>query len=185
MTNEIKRKGKNWRRRGTRGVTLIELFIVLAIISILSSIAIIHYGKFVDESKNTLAILDIKKIVPLIVEFKEKNHVFPDSLDQLEGGPFIDPWGNPYQYVNIGTAHHKYWRRDRNNKPINSYFDLWSNGEDGKTQININASKARDDIVYAMDGAFVGLGSELDDLLSGHEGGGEEGQSKGKGKGKS
>ena len=44
--------------------------------------------------------------------------------------------------------------------PLNSDYDLYSVGEDGLTQKPLNASNARDDIVRANNGAFVGLAED-------------------------
>ncbi|MGD2126100.1 MAG: type II secretion system protein GspG [Desulfobacteraceae bacterium] len=161
---------KNQRKKSprqaskVRGFTIFELMVVLAIIGTLATIALSAYSRFIDKAQITRAISDIRNIDDYLEFFFEDNDKYPDTLDELGMGPFIDPWGNPYQYVNIATAHHKYWRRDRNNKPINSKYDLWSNGADGRTQINVNAKKARDDIIRAWDGSFIGLGGEFDDL---------------------
>jgi prepilin-type N-terminal cleavage/methylation domain-containing protein len=151
------------------GFTLIELLIVMAILSVLATIAYYKYSAFIDQTKETKAIADLKQIAQLIDNFKEANGRYPDTLDELGRGTFKDPWGNPYQYVNISDDDKKdkekqKARRDRNQKPINTYFDLWSNGADGDFQQQVNGAKSRDDIIYAWDGSFVGLGKDLDEL---------------------
>jgi len=162
-----KRRGKRWLRR--RGFTLIELLIVMAIISTLSTIGFVYYRKFIQETKDKKAISDINEIANRIEQFKEENDRYPDSLEEVGMGDFKDPWGNPYQYVNIaeddkkGSDQQKA-RRDRNKKPINTYYDLWSNGEDGKFTQQVNGEPSRDDIIRAWDGMFVGLGKDLDEL---------------------
>jgi general secretion pathway protein G len=40
--------------------------------------------------------------------------------------------------------------------PINSEYDLYSRGPDGHTDMNLRTETARDDIVRARDGNFVG-----------------------------
>jgi general secretion pathway protein G len=52
------------------------------------------------------------------------------------------------------------WRRDRFLNPVNTDYDLYSMGADGRTQVNFNAKWARDDIVRANNGEYVGLASE-------------------------
>lgn len=59
------------------------------------------------------------------------------------------------QCVPIGQA-----RKDHNLVPINSDFDLFSAGPDGKTAGPLTAKASRDDIVRGSDGAFVGLGRD-------------------------
>ncbi len=130
----------------------------------LSSIAIYTYRGIIAKAGNAKAISDIEKIAISLDNFYQDNKFYPDTLDQVGLGGLRDPWGNPYQYVNIATAPHQEWRRDRNNKPINTSFDLWSNGPDGDSQKQVNAAKSRDDIIRAGDGAFIGLGKAFDEL---------------------
>ena len=48
-------------------------------------------------------------------------------------------------------------RKDRFLVPINSTYDLYSVGKDGKTVAALTAKASKDDIVRANDGAFIGL----------------------------
>jgi prepilin-type N-terminal cleavage/methylation domain-containing protein len=169
VSDSLKRRLASSRSVEITGFTLIELLIVMAIISVLATIAYYKYSAFIDQTKDTKAIADLKQIAQLIDDFKEVNGRYPENLDELGRGTFKDPWGNPYQYVNISEDDKKgkdkqKARRDRNQKPINTYFDLWSNGADGDFQQQVNGAKSRDDIIYAWDGSFVGLGKDLDEL---------------------
>jgi general secretion pathway protein G len=146
------------------GFTLIELLIVMAIIAVLSTIGFYQYSSFIERTKVTLAIADIKQIAQLVEDFNELHGRYPDELSELQKGEFKDPWGRPYEYVLIGNDTHDRWRADRANKPINTYFDLWSCGADGQSQKQVRASQSRDDIIRAWDGTFVGLGKDLDEL---------------------
>ena len=51
-------------------------------------------------------------------------------------GGLLDPWGNLYQYLNLSDPTIKdikgKARKDRNLVPINSDYDLYSTGKDGK-----------------------------------------------------
>jgi general secretion pathway protein G len=162
------------------GFTLIELLIVMAILAILSTIGFYQYSSFIERTKVTLAIADINQIAQLVEDFNALHGRYPDELSELNQGEFKDPWGRPYEYVLIGNDTKDRWRADRANKPINTYFDLWSCGPDGKSQKQVRASQSRDDIIRAWDGAFVGLGKELDELDIKKQ----EKQDKGKVKGK-
>jgi general secretion pathway protein G len=164
LAAETMRWWKETRTIRVLGFTLVELLVVVAIMSTLAAIAIYHYSILIERTEEIRAKSDIETIAKRIDEFKQENGRYPDSLAELEGGPFVDPWGNPYQYVNIATAHKKHWRRDRNNKPINTYYDLWSNGSDGEFSVQIRGDKGRDDIIRAWDGQFIGSGQELDEL---------------------
>jgi general secretion pathway protein G len=164
------------RTEEAQGFSLLELLIVLAVLGVFSSIATYVYGGIILKAKIAMAIVDIKNIESRLADFYQENQYYPNTLEEIELGGLRDPWSNPYQYVNIATAPHQEWRRDRNTKPINTLFDLWSNGPDGDSQKQVNAAKSRDDIIRAWDGAFIGLGQAFDDLAS------QPDQDKGKGK---
>jgi prepilin-type N-terminal cleavage/methylation domain-containing protein len=180
------------------GFALIELLIVMAILSVLATIGYFKYTALIEQTKVTKAIADIKEIARLIDDFQELRGRYPENLEELGRGTFTDPWGNSYQYVNIAEddkkgANKQKARRDRNQKPINTYYDLWSNGADGDYQQQVNGAKSRDDIIYAWDGQFVGLGKNLDDLYgkptpwsppAGETPDGGQGQGRGQGQGK-
>jgi general secretion pathway protein G len=48
-------------------------------------------------------------------------------------------------------------RKDRFLVPINSTYDLYSMGADGRSVGPLTAAMSRDDIIRANDGAYVGL----------------------------
>ncbi|MCK5254491.1 MAG: prepilin-type cleavage/methylation domain-containing protein, partial [Deltaproteobacteria bacterium] len=66
-------------------------------------------------------------------------------------------WGNPYQYNDLNNIPPGLWRKDKNLVPLNSDYDLWSNGKDGKTNVALTAKASYDDIIRANDGAYIGL----------------------------
>jgi general secretion pathway protein G len=75
--------------------------------------------------------------------------------------PGSDPWGRPYQYLNIALAPNPgVLRKDKNLVPINTDYDLYSLGRDGDSVPPLNAAKSRDDIVRANNGAFIGKGED-------------------------
>lgn len=93
-----------------------------------------------------------------IDKFFEENGFFPDSLDEIYDPVPLDPWGNPFQYINHDTGNgNGKLRKDKNLVPINSDYDLYSMGPDGKTASPLTASISHDDIVRGRNGAFVGL----------------------------
>jgi general secretion pathway protein G len=70
--------------------------------------------------------------------------------------------GKPYQYLKIEGADTKgkaNMRKDKNLVPINSDFDLYSTGADGKTTPPLTAKNSHDDVVRANNGAYYGLAS--------------------------
>jgi general secretion pathway protein G len=69
-----------------------------------------------------------------------------------------DPWGNLYQYLNIETQKGVgKARKDQFLVPLNSDYDLYSMGRDGKSQSPLKAKASRDDILRANNGGYVGL----------------------------
>ena len=52
-------------------------------------------------------------------------------------------------------------RQDQFLRPVNSDYDLYSMGPDGETQFNLSSGKGRDDIVRALDGAYVGIAGQF------------------------
>ena len=48
----------------------------------------------------------------------------------------------------------------QNLNPVNSDFDLYSNGPDGVTQRNFGSGEGRDDIVRANNGGFIGVAED-------------------------
>jgi len=137
--------------------------VVLMIIATLSMISLPHMLKAFRDTQQDKAMDDIRRIERLILDYQLQNGVYPDSLEQLGVTLPVDPWGNPYQYLRIAGAGNKskgLWRKDRFLVPLNSDFDLYSMGPDGRSAPPLTAELSQDDIVRAADGAYVGLGSE-------------------------
>jgi general secretion pathway protein G len=144
------------------GMTLIELSLVISIIAVLSAIAIPKYEAYKDRVNVNHAETDIAYISTFIKQYETDNRVFPDSLDDVGLGSKLDPWGNPYQYYNIETAKGKgHLRKDKSLNPINSDYDLYSMGKDGKSVTPLTAPASQDDVIRARDGQFVGLASDF------------------------
>ena len=148
------------RRRKTKistGFTLIEIIVSIAIVGILAGIAIPLYAGYIDKARNEAAIADIQAISLKITGYYADNTNYPGSLAEVGYATYPDPWGNPYQYLNIQTAKNKgSMRKDRFLVPINSDYDLYSMGKDGKSVPPLTAKASRDDIIRANDGAYIG-----------------------------
>lgn len=139
------------------GFTLIELLVSIAIIGILAGIAYPFYTGYIDQARNETAITDIGTISLAIGRYYGDNGKYPESLSEVGYATYADPWGHPYQYLNIQTAKNKgHMRKDRFLVPINSDYDLYSMGKDGKSVSPLTAQSSRDDIIRANDGAYIG-----------------------------
>ena len=147
--------------RRQAGFTLIELLIIMAVLSIILGMAVPAYFKALDQAKTTRAIGDIKAIQHDIEYFELSKRRLPDTLDDVGRGDLNDAWGNPYQYLSFAGLKGKgKMRKDHSLVPLNTSYDLYSMGEDGKSSMPLSASASQDDIVRANDGGFVGLASD-------------------------
>ncbi len=148
------------RNRDGKGFTLIEILVVMAIISTLSAIAIPAYENYRDRAMIARAVSEIKILSQEICSYGAGDGgSLPITLDDIGRAGLLDPWGNPYEYLNYATVHgagHGI-RKDRNLHPLNSDYDLYSKGKDGWSQPQITTPFSRDDVIRASDGRFIGL----------------------------
>lgn len=142
------------------GFTLIELLVVVAIIGTLSAIAVPAYFGQVSKAKRVRVIVEISQISKAIGVYRVDNNASPISLADVGYENLRDAWGNPYQYLNIEIQKGKgKMRKDRFLVPINSDYDLYSMGPDGKSVPPLTAKASRDDIIRANNGGYIGPAS--------------------------
>lgn len=149
-------------------MTLVEVMIVVVIIGILSSIAIPTYISSREKAKIAATVAEIKILEKMIQAYNIDNDSYPETIEDIGMQRLKDPWGNPYQYLKIEGREKNgkkkksvgKMRKDHNMVPVNSDFDLYSNGRDGKSQTPFTAKASRDDIVRANNGRFIGLVSD-------------------------
>lgn len=80
-----------------RGITLLELMIVVVIAGILSVIAYPSYTQYAERARVAAAIGDIARINIAIEKYLlTKNTGYPATLAELSLDNLLDPWGNPY-----------------------------------------------------------------------------------------
>ena len=150
------------RGRGT-GFTMVELVIVLAIGGILIAITIPAVQEYVEKSRRTQAILDLKDMSEAIRKIDKTTGALPASLAAAGYANKVDPWGNAYQYYDLrDSVGNGMARKDKRLAPLNSDFDLYSMGPDGQSQASLGNAVSRDDIVRARDGAFIGTAQDFD-----------------------
>ena len=145
------------------GFTLLELMIGIAIAALIYVIALPGYRSFQVRAQDSQAIADISTISAQVERYRSNTGGdLPGTLADL-GVPLPkDPWGGSYFYTplegakaNPGNA-----RWDKNLKPINIDYDLYSAGPDGQTKQKITQTESLDDIIRANGGAYVGLASD-------------------------
>jgi general secretion pathway protein G len=149
--------------RGHYGFTLIELLIALFMAAALASLAIPSYRTYVERVRINTAIGDISRISLGLEQFRLREGRLPDSLAEAGFDAMRDPWGNAFQYLSFssdepGISGKR--RKDRNLVPINSEFDLYSRGPDGRSRPPLTAKDSRDDIVMARDGNYIGVAKD-------------------------
>lgn len=170
------------------GFTIIELLVVVAIIGTLSAIAVPAYFGQVSKAKMVRVIVEIRQISKTIDVYKIDNNAPPLSLADVSYENLRDAWGNLYQYLNIEILQDKdkkdkgkkgedkedkekkgekdkgnmgkgKMRKNRFLVPINSDYDLYSMGPDGRSVSPLTAKASRDDIIRANNGTYIGLAS--------------------------
>lgn len=147
------------RTSSQRGFTLIELLILMAVIAILSAIAVLVYVDVTERARVARAIADIATLDSEITTFEMTHERLPNDLAEIGRATLLDPWGNPYQYLNFAVSGNANCRKDHALHPLNTEFDLYSMGKDGQSQAPLTAQASRDDIIRANDGAYIGMAS--------------------------
>jgi len=156
------RRIKTSHNKRERGFTIVEIMITVAIILTISAIAVPNFILAITDARNAKAVGDIRTIEDGVELYLVVNNVLPDDLSQVGYGGFLDPWGNPYQYLNHSTMHgNGQARKDRFLVPLNSDYDLYSMGADGRSVSPITAQPSQDDIIRAADGSYIGLASQF------------------------
>ena len=126
------------RRAATRGFTMMELLVVLAILGLLAGLAISNVTGIFGGAQASTAQLFVKESMKTsLFTYRMTMGDYPSTADGLQAlitapgskadrwrGPYIeggkiplDPWGEPYQYASPGSK----------NK---GGYDLWSKGPD-------------------------------------------------------
>ncbi len=183
------RLAKPCGRSGQRGLTLLELLIVIAIIGTLSGIAVPFYFGQVEKARVIKATAELDNLQIEITNFEVDYNRLPETLEEVKSSGLTDPWGNTYCYLNFallegdppeaedpglgknkkgkakgkakksGIEAETSIRLDPFNTPLNTDYDLYSCGRDGKSAAPIDDPLSEDDIVRGRDGAYIGPAS--------------------------
>ena len=115
-----------------------------------------------EKAQIAAAIADVRTLGIEVTAYAARYEVYPSSLADIDRDNLLDPWGNPYQYLNIASAGNGKGalRKNKFLNPLNTDFDLYSMGADGASKPPLTAGASQDDIVRANDGAFIGLGAD-------------------------
>ena len=151
--------GKQEVRHGA-GYTLIEAMIAMAILAVIASLAYPTYSNYLERIDYSLVEKDFVEIDLKTEIYFVTNGAYPPDLATI-GMQKDDPWGNPFQYLNMDLAQgNGQKRKDHNLVPINTDYDLFSMGPDGKSASPLTSANSQDDIIRANNGAYIGVASE-------------------------
>ena len=89
--------------RRQQGFTIIELAIVMVIVGALAGLAVPMYLGYLDKARLARCIAEIRYISRAVDSYKAAYDVFPNTLAEAGAGDIVDPWGNPYEYLNIAA----------------------------------------------------------------------------------
>lgn len=158
----------------TKGFSLLELVLVACIVGAISGIALPVYSGHVDKVRNAEAMARIAEIELLIEKYYSENNRYPESLAVIGKGNLLDPWGHPYEYLNIISCAEKSPAQKKEGEikcnscrklgpihPLNTDFDLYSKGKDGKSVLPINAEPSWDDIIRSYNGTYHGPARDI------------------------
>lgn len=145
-----------------KGMSLLELMLVVGLIAILSAVAVPTYTAYQERARVAQAVRDITEISQRIERFRTAQQRLPDDLSDVASDGLRDPWGRAYVYYDYAEGRSPDpTRRDRNLRPLNTDYDLYSVGKDGLSRKQLSHSESEDDVVRALDGSFVGRGEDF------------------------
>jgi len=146
--------------RSQHGFTLAEILIATALLAVSADAIVGGISGQLERSRIERAKQEIGQIESAIERYRAQHHELPDSLTDLGSPVPLDPWGHAYEYMNF-DASGTVGQRNYDRLPINSEYDLYSPGPDGRTDADLWSETARDDIVRARDGSFVGTAADF------------------------
>lgn len=148
--------------RTQSGFNILELTATIALLGVISAMAIPAFNGYAERARTNRAIGAISRVSIELYRWRTNvgNGAFPASLEEAGIGIGSDPWGNTYVYTRVQGALLADLRKNKNLIPVNTDFDLYSSGPDGSSAPPFNAGPSQDDIVRANDGAFIGLAED-------------------------
>ena len=147
--------------RRTRGFTLMEVMLTVGLIGVLMGIAIPAFQNYRERVRENQAARDIAAISANVQRFSLDNRAFPQTLAEVGQAGLLDPWGRPYVYYNVEANGKGGARKDHKLNPLNTDFDLYSPGKDGKSKPQITQKDSVDDMIRASNGRFIGKASDF------------------------
>lgn len=140
-----------------KGFTLFELMAVIVMGFIMLVFGTPIYSGYVERAHVAHAVGDIGEIHLRVSMFDLIHSRYPTSLNEIDLPNEVDPWGNPYVFLSFdGMSGNGPKRKNRNMVPVNTGYDVYSMGPDGKTATPFTSASGGDDVVMAGDGTYFG-----------------------------
>ena len=144
---------------------MVELAFTVGVVVLMFSLTIPTSLKLIEKVKLQKVEPELEEIAHRIDLYHAQNRKYPDSLTDVYEMLPLDPWANPYQYVNLsGQKKNTKGQRKINAVLLNSDYDLYSMGPDGQSQSPLTAAASRDDIIRARNGNFFGQAGDFSKL---------------------
>jgi general secretion pathway protein G len=161
MVLEPRIRSRQQAPRRSRGFTLVEVLTVVALIGVLAAVTYPFYSNYRSKILVRQAVVDLIAMSTSIGNYWNDGHAFPASLADVGLSGKLDPWGRPYVYYNVAANGIGHARKDHALNPLNTDFDLYSLGPDGKTKPQITQRDSVDDIIRGSNGAFYGVAADF------------------------
>lgn len=144
------------------GFTLLEIVIAMAIVAVLAAIAVPNYLSMKEKARFNDTVQEIRDMSALLDLWCMEKDKYPDTLAEAGLDDRRDQWDQPYEYFSVANAGNngQGLRKDKDQHPLNTDYDLYSIGPDGRTNLPLTDSKSYDDIIRANNGAFVGWATD-------------------------
>jgi general secretion pathway protein G len=157
LSLSLARRVTSRRLRRSLGFTVIELMTVVTVMGTLSLMAMARTKYTIEQARIAKAIGDIRALSSEVLGYQGAGQVLPNSLTDIDRAGLLDPWGQPYVYVNFANGGTP--RTDVFGVPLNTEFDVYSLGPDGASTLSLAAGASQDDVVRGSDGGFIGRAS--------------------------
>ncbi len=152
---------RTWRKNSPAGFTIVELLVVTVIVGTLSTMAAPSLQRAREQAQVAAAIAEVRIIASELAIYTEINFGNPGSLAAINRAGLLDPWGYSYIYNPLTGPGKGKARKDKFMVPLNSDYDLYSVGPDGRSRGPLSAKDSKDDVIRALDGAYFGLADDF------------------------
>ena len=123
MKKFLNRLTRTKQLASNKGMTLIEIMVVVAIIGLVMAMVTVNVMKRFEKAKLDTAKTQIKSLEQALEQYYLDNNNYPPTFSELVSGGYVkkmpkDPWNQEYVYKNPGSEGHP--------------FDITSAGPDKK-----------------------------------------------------